>query len=334
MDGAERAERAPRTPLMTPVQTGWIALLMLSSAGVIVDRFHHLPLRVSGGFAVAFAVLIVAGLWARCGIRVWAPAGVTLVYGAVAVGLQNALLMRGASLITAAAVAVFAVLVTVPAARFRRSALEVVLAVAIALVGGFAVVAYHVDVNGAVFRYTALALALVGAFAAVYRPGAGLHGLGRRGYALIGGLALLLAFGVAYSLALTHWGSHYVTDTVDNLRTWTHDSLGGAPHLLAVLVGVPSLCWGVFTRARRRQGWWMTAFGVAATAPTATGLIDGAVTRVALLGCLYSVILGIAVGFVVVRVEQVFTGSHGRRARRNEEASAHRPEPRRWAPLR
>jgi len=319
---------------LRPDQTAWLALLALTSVGVVVDRYHALPARVGGSVAVAFAVLVVSGLLARCGLRIWAPAAVTLLYGGLAVALQNQLMLRGAALVTAAVVAVFAVLVTVPAPRFRRAAGEVVVAGVIAVVGAFATVAYRVDVNGASFRYTALVLALAGAFGAVYRPGAGLHGLGRRGYALIGGIAVLLIFGVAYSLALTHWGSHYVSDTVDSLRTWTHDSLGAAPHLLEVMVGVPSLCWGVFTRARRRQGWWMCAFGVAFTAPVATSLIDGSVTRVALLGCAYSMVLGVLVGFIVVRVEQTFTGSRGRRARRTEEASAHRPEAARWAPLR
>lgn len=309
-------------------------MLLLASFGVVFDHFHALSVRLGGVFAVGFAALVVAGLWARLGARVWVAAGVTLLYGGAAVALQNDLMLRGAALVTASVVAVFAVVVTVPAARFRRAVGEVTLAGAISVVGAFAALAYHVDVNGSVFRYTVLVLGLLGAFGAVYRPGAGLHGLGRRGYALIGGLAVLLLFAVAYSLALTHWGSHYVSATVDDLRNWTHDSLGASPHLLEVIVGVPSLCWGVFTRARRRQGWWMCAFGVAFTGPAATSLVDGSLTRVALLGCLYSLILGVGVGFVVVRVEQIFTGSRGRRARRSEEASAHRPEPRRWAPLR
>lgn len=334
MDGASQNENAPSPTLLRPVQASWAVLLLLASCGVVVDRLHALPDRVSGASAVAFAVLIVAGLWARCGAPVWAAAGVTLLYGSVAVALQNDVMLRGAALVTASVVAVFAVLVTAPAPRFRHAVGEVALAGTISVVGAFAAFAYHVDVNGSVFRYSALVLALLGAFGAVYRPGAGLHGLGRRGYALIGGLAVLLILAVAYSLALTHWGSHYVSGTVDDLRNWTHDSLGAAPHLLEVIVGVPSLCWGVFTRARRRQGWWMCAFGVAFTGPAATSLVDGSLTRVALLGSLYSVILGVAVGFVVVRAEQILTGSRGRRARRTEEASAHRPEPRRWAPLR
>ncbi|GAC1382169.1 MAG: hypothetical protein NVSMB48_11840 [Marmoricola sp.] len=334
MGGQVLGVDARRAAPWRPPQALWSVLVIAVSAGVVVDRFHALPDRISSGLAAAFGVLVIAGLSARLGNRLWVATGIALVYAAVAVGLQNQLMLRGAALITAATVSVFAVVVTVPAPRFRRAVVEVVLADAVALVGAFAVVAYHLDLNGTVFRYTVLVLALGGAFVGVYQPGAGLHGLGRRGYALIGGLVVLLVFAVAYSLALTHWGSHYVADTVDGLRSWTHDTLGAAPHLLEVIVGVPSLCWGVFTRARRRQGWWMCAFGVAMTGPTATALIDGAVNRVAFLGCVYSVALGVAVGFVVVRVEQTFTGSRGRRARRVEEASAHRPEALRWEPLR
>lgn len=317
-----------------PIQILWAVLIIAAGAGVVFDRFHHLPDRASGGIAVAFAVLATAGLWARMGSPIWAAAGIVVIYGGAAVGLQNDLMLRGACLMTAAITAVFAVLVTIPASRFRHAVVEVVIADVVAIAGGFAAAAYHVDLNYNVFRYGALFIALIGAFAAVYRPGAGLHGLGRRGYVLIGGIAVLLIFLVGYSLALTHYGSHYVADTVDNLRNWTHDNIGAAPHLLDVVIGVPSLCWGVFTRARRRQGWWMCAFGVAFAAPAATCLLSASSTRIDLLGALYSLILGVIVGYLVVRIEQFFTGSHGRRARRTEEASAHRPEPARWAPLR
>lgn len=307
---------------------------MIAAAGVIFDRFHQLPDRASGAIAVAFVTMATTGLWARLGSPIWAAAGVVAVYGGVAVGLQNTLMLRGATLMTAAVTAVFAVLITVPASRFRHALIEVVIADVVAITGGFAAAAYHVDVNYNVFRFSVLLLALMGAFAAVYRPGAGLHGLGRRGYVLIGGIAILLIFLVGYSLALTHYGSHYVSDTVDDLRNWTHDNIGAAPHLLDAVIGVPSLCWGAFTRARRRQGWWMCAFGVAFTGPATTCLMSASSTRIDLLGVLYSLILGVIVGYLVVRIEQLFTGSHGRRARRTEEAAAHRPEPARWAPLR
>lgn len=326
MDGEKLTHHAARAL--------WLILVLAAAAAVVVDRFHRLPAHVSGATAVVFATLVVFGLWGRAGNYKWTAAAITAIYGGVAVGLDNALMLRGAALMTAALTAVFAVVITVPAARFWRTLVEVVIAEAVAIAGGFAAVAYRVPLNTDVFRYAVVFLALIGALVAVYRPGAGLQGLGRRGYVLVGGLALLMILAVAYSLALTHWGTHYLTNSVDDLRAWSHDHLGGSPHLLDVVVGVPSLCWGVFTRARRRQGWWMCAFGVAMTAPAAGALVGGAVTRAALLGCLYSVVLGAVIGLLVIRLDQMFTGSRGRRARRDERVSAHRPEATRWAPLR
>jgi hypothetical protein len=43
--------------------------------------------------------------------------------------------------------------------------------------------------------------------------------------------------------------------------------------------------------------------------------------------------MGLAVGYVVFGVDTFLTGPRGRRARRLEEASAHRPEPGRMQPL-
>lgn len=317
-----------------PARALWLTLLLLATAATVVDHVHRLPDRVADASGLAFAVLVVFGLWHRVGSRRWTAAAVALAYGGVAVGLNNELMLRGAALSTAVLTAIFAVVITVPASRFWRALVEVLVAALIAIAGGFAAVAFHAPLNTDAFRYAALVLALAGALAAVYQPGAGLQGLGRRGWILIGGLAVLMLLAVAYSLALTHWGSHYVTNSVDDVRAWLHDTLGASPHLLEVVVGVPSLCWGVYTRARRRQGWWMCAFGVALTAPVAAALAGGAVTRVVLLGSLYSLVLGALLGLVVIRLDQVFTGSRGRRARRTERAAAHRPEPARWAPLR
>ena len=44
------------------------------------------------------------------------------------------------------------------------------------------------------------------------------------------------------------------------------------------MLGVPALAWGVHMRARRRQGWWVCAFGVAATVPVANSLVNPAIT--------------------------------------------------------
>jgi hypothetical protein len=91
-------------------------------------------------------------------------------------------------------------------------------------------------------------------------------------------------------------------------------------------------------RARRRQGWWVCAFGVAATAPIANALVNPSValSEVALsIG--YGLVVGLAIGFVVIRLDVALTGpsggSRGRRGRRDEEATALRPEPSRTRPL-
>ena len=100
-----------------------------------------------------------------------------------------------------------------------------------------------------------------------------------------------------------------------------------------VLLGVPALAWGVSMRDRRRQGWWVCAFGAAATATATTRLLD--VTPISWsigLAAVYSIALGLVVGYVVLRLERLFVGSRGRRARQQEQID-HRPEPPRLWPL-
>ena len=87
-------------------------------------------------------------------------------------------------------------------------------------------------------------------------------------------------------------------------------------------------------RARRRQGWWVCAFGVAALLPVAHGLVNPAasVLEVALSSA-YGLLIGLALGYVVIRLDLALTGPRGSRARREEEASARRPEPSRTRAL-
>ena len=97
---------------------------------------------------------------------------------------------------------------------------------------------------------------------------------------------------------------------------------------------MPALAWGTYMRARRRQGWWLCSFGVAATAPVANGVMNPSATLLqALLGVVYSLVIGFVLAYVVIRADLALTGSRGSRARRNEERSAVRPEPSRTRPL-
>jgi hypothetical protein len=92
--------------------------------------------------------------------------------------------------------------------------------------------------------------------------------------------------------------------------------------------------WGTHLRARRRQGWWVCAFGVAATVPMASALVaPGGSFLEAALRVTYSLVLGLLVGYLVVRADLALTGPRGRGGRRAEEAGPHRPESRRFAEL-
>ena len=51
------------------------------------------------------------------------------------------------------------------------------------------------------------------------------------------------------------------------------------------------------------------------------------------LGTAYSLVAGLLLGYLVIRADSFLSGARGRRARRAEEASAHRPEPGRSHPL-
>ena len=75
-------------------------------------------------------------------------------------------------------------------------------------------------------------------------------------------------------------------------------------------------------------------FGVAAAAPVSRTLLDpGLTVEQAALSTLYSVVVGLVIGLVVIRADLLLTGSRGRRARTDEAASALRPEPPRTWPL-
>jgi len=299
--------------------TGAPAVLHLASAGLI---------------AVALAVALAV----RTGGRPWWAGGLcaALVLGACVTGWHT--LLSGASVGTGVLAATLAVMATTPASTFAEAVREALVATAIATVGSFGVIGFGPHARPLVvvdrFGYAVLGLSLAGAFALVYRLGAGLHGLGRRGYAVAGGAVVFLVVAMAYSAAFAHWGSRALVGSMDDVRTDMRSAIGAVPHPIVALLGYPALLWGVFMRARRRQGWWVTAFGVAATASIATQLIVSTVhTRVVLLGLLYSLLVGGLIGYVVIRGDQAVSGSHGRRARRDEEAVAHRPEPGRTRPL-
>ncbi|HET6167076.1 MAG TPA: hypothetical protein VFE07_09635 [Marmoricola sp.] len=317
----------------------WMLVVVAAVAGIVAVRISSdVPDVVREVSGVTLSTALALGLAVRTGGRpIWA-AVLTALVGSAAYVTGWEPLLDGAAVGTGVLAATLGVMATVPAATFGRAIREALVATAIGWVGAFGVVAYgpgaRLDVDLIRFGYAVLGLSLVGAIALVYRLGAGLHGLGRRGYVVAGGAVLMLAIALAYSEAIAQWGSRDLVGTIDDFRDSTKDALHAVPHPIMALLGYPALVWGVFMRARRRQGWWVCAFGVAVTSPSATRLVAQELSPTSVvLGALYSIVVGIALGYVVIRVEQSLTGTHGRRARRDEEAEAHRPEPARFEPL-
>jgi hypothetical protein len=204
----------------------------------------------------------------------------------------------------------------------------------VAAVAALAADGYGARVSPERSAYLALALALLCALALVFRLGAGFQGLGTRGAVVVVAGLGLLAVTLAYTEALSRWGSPGLIEGIDDVIGRVRDVAGAAPRPIEFLLGFPALAWGVSTRARRRQGWWACAFGAAGLAGVATSLLSTDLElSEAAIGLGYALVLGLLLGYLAIRADTFLSGTRGVRARRAEEASAHRPEPRRTAPL-
>ena len=318
-----------RAPIVTVVVVLVLALACLVCAMVPVG-----PALLPGIGAVAVASVYSWALAARTGGRPVLFGSLALALGVGVLVLDQEWLRAGAAVMTCVVSSVLAVMVTVPARRFRQAARECTVAVLVAALGALATVGFEPVITLARFEYVTLVLALVGAFVLVYRLGAGLHGLGRRGLATVLAGGALLAVTLAYAELLRRYGpGGVVTNLLDGVR-WSRDHLGAFPRPIETVLGVPALAWGTHMRARRRQGWWVCAFGVAATAPVANSLMNPAISLLEVgLSVGYGLVIGLAIGFVVIRLDLALTGQRGSRARRLEEESAVRPEPARHRPL-
>lgn len=313
----------------------WFLLLAVATAGLLA---HHLPVARPGwtttAAAVTLTVLYAFGLAARTGGRPLLAASLALLLALVAVITERPVLLAGAAVSTAVLGTVLGVMATVPAARFPAVVRECLVATVVASVAALGASAYGARLAVERAEYLALALGLLGTLALVYRLGAGFSGLGRRGAIVVVGGTGLLAVVIAYAEALSRWGPPGLVETIQDTLRAVRDTTGAIPRPVAALVGFPALAWGVSTRARRRQGWWPTAFGGAGLAVVATSLLDRRIGDVeAALETGYGIVLGLLLGYAVIRADAFLTGTRGRRARRAEEASAHRPEPRRTEPL-
>ncbi len=315
-----------------PLVLWW--LIVLAGLGALVAGLAERgPDWLYGAGSVAVVTAYSWALAARTGGRPFVVGLLALVLGVVVVVSDDDSLRTGAAVLTCVVSAVLAVMATVPAVRFVHAVREVLLAVAVAAVGALATVGFEPVVTVARFEYATLGLSFFGALVLVYRLGAGLHGLGRRGVVIVLIGSLVLALTLAYAELLRRYGTPGLVDSLLDVADWSRDHLGAFPRPLEALLGVPALAWGTHMRARRRQGWWVCAFGVAATIPVAVALVNPSITLVeGALSVVYGVVVGLLIGFVVIRLDLALTaprGSRGRRGRRDEEAGALRPEPRR-----
>ena len=320
-----------RSPL--PV-VGCVLMVLGGLAALVVEALGLAPEVVATAGAVSVSTAYAWAVAARTGGR-------PVVFGLLALGIGIAVLVTGedmlrsgAAVLTTSVSAVLAVLITVPAVKVVQAVREVLIAFAVAAVGAVAAIGFGPLLSLIRFEYTTLALALVIVFVLVYRLGAGLHGLGRRGLVVILGGGAVLALGLAYAELLREYGTPGLVAWLFDAADWSEEHLGAVPRPMQALLGIPMLAWGVHLRARRRQGWWACAFGVTGMVPIAHVLADPALslTQVVLTE-LYSLIVGLVLGVLLIRADLLVSGSRGRRASRLEEESAVRPEAGRTRPL-
>lgn len=310
-----------------------IASLVLAVVGVKVGPYGDAPMLAGVG-AVGVSTAYTLALATRTGGRPVIFGALVLAMGAVVLWSDLDRLRTGAALLTSVLSAVLAVMSTVPAIKFWQAVREVFVAVIIAGIGAFASIGFAPVLHPVKFEYLTLGMSLLMAFLIVYRLGAGFHGLGRRGLGLVLFGGVVLALSLVYAEVLRRYGSPGLVEMMFDGAEWVHDNLGAIPRPIVALLGIPALAWGCHIRARRRQGWWVTAFGVTATAPIAHALVRPEVPLIETgLQIGYSVVLGLIIGFVIIRADLWRANARGSRARRAEEQAAVRPEPSRGRAL-
>jgi hypothetical protein len=306
----------------------WVLALVALAVGLAALHAVDGPTLARQSLAAGLGVILAIGLGVRSGAHLPLATALALVVGVAAVATQWEPLLGGAAVGTGVLAACLAVLATRPAATFRLVVIEVVIALAVAVAGGLAAEGFAVGLDAERFGYTVLALAMVGTTALVYRLAGGMHSLGRRGLILATAALVLLVVVLVYTAALTRYGSPELVEQVRSAQAWARDHLGGVPHPVEVLVGIPALAWGVSMRSRRRQGWWACAFGTAATAHVASDLLGaGDTVRSSGLAGLYSLVLGLLLGYLLIKLERALTG------RGDGPSRVQRLEPSRLRPL-
>jgi hypothetical protein len=305
----------------------------IAGVGALVAAMTGLGPRHLGELgSVAVATAYSWALAARVGGRPMVFGPVALAIGAAVLWVDRDFLTTGAAEMTGVVSAVLAVMATVPALTALRVLREVMVATAVAAGGALAVVGFEPSVSLARFEYTTLALSLAVALGLVHRLGAGLHGLSRRGLVTVAVGGVVLAVTLAYGELLRRYGTPELVEGLLEMVRWSRAHLGAFPRPLEAVLGVPALTWGIHMRARRGQGWWVCSFGVAATAPIATSLVNTTVSVVeSSLAVLYGIVVGLVIGFLLIRVDLLLSGTGRRRGSRPQAEAG--LEPARTRPL-
>ena len=312
----------------------WVVLVLAATGLLVAAMIPAGPAWFGTAGSLTVVTAFTWGLAERTGGRPFVFGALALVLGLTAVLSDVALLLAGAAVGTSAVAAVLGVMGTVPAQGFLGSVRECVIALIYAAIGAMATVGFEPAIQKERFEYVALGIAFLAALVLVFRLGAGLHGLGKRGLLVVAIGAVLLAATLLYAELLRRYGSSGLVDELLSWVAWSREHLGAFPRPIETLLGVPALAYGCHMRARRRQGWWVCAFGVAATSPTTTALANPAITvQEAVLSVVYGLVGGLAIGWLIIRLDLALTGNRGRRSRVAERAAAVRPEPRRFSPL-
>jgi hypothetical protein len=316
---------------------GTLLQLLLVVAGLgalIADIAETGPAYLADAGALAVGTAYSWMLATRIGGRSWLAAPLVAGGGAVALWLDYDFLRAGAAVTVIAVGAALGVMITVPAVRFVQAAREAALALVTAAIGALASMGLAPMVNMERFGYLALGAAFTLVIGLVYRLGAGLPGLGTRGLVVVVVGVVGLGATLVYAELLRRYGTTLLIESVQHVSSWGRKHMGAFPRPVPALLGIPALAWGAHQRARRRQGWWVSAFGVAATVPIGLVLMNPLIRETeAVLSVLYTVLVGLVISFLVIRVDLALTGSRGRGGRRAEEASAVRPEPSRFSAL-
>jgi hypothetical protein len=308
------------------------AVALAGACALVTAMLGYGPPYLGDVGSVAVATAFAWALAARVGGRPMVFGAVTLAIGGAVVWLDRDFLTTGAAVMTGVVSAVLAVMATVPAVAPLRVLREVLVATATAAVGALAVVGFEPSVSLVRFEYTTLLLSLVLALGLVHRLGAGLHGLSRRGILTVAVGGLVLVVTLLYGEVLRRYGTPELVESLLDTVRWSRDNLGAFPRPLEAVLGVPALTWGIHMRARRGQGWWVCSFGVAATAPIATSLVNTSVSVVeSSLAVLYGLVVGLVIGFVLIRADLWFSGTGRRRGSRAQVGAG--SEPPRTRPL-